>query len=86
MKDYIESNQKLKRITAKHAQWIETPEQLDQVVKDLTAAIASAIEESTPLGTILARSKAGFNKDCKEVQIETRRLKKRYIKIRIQDL
>ena len=56
------------------------------MAQDLTAAIVSAIEESTPLGTILARSKVGFNKDCKEVQIETRRLKKRYIRVRIQDL
>ena len=53
------------------------------MAQDLTAAIVSAIEESTPLGIILARSKVGFNKDCKEVQMEIRRLKKRYIRVRI---
>lgn len=85
VKECIELNQELKRITAKQARWIETPEQLDQAAQDLTAAIASAIEESTPLGTILARSKVGFDEECKEAQMETRRLKKRYMGVGTED-
>ena len=80
LKECIEANHNLKRILAKQAEWIRTPEHLDQVVEDLTSVINKAIEASTPLGEITARSKIGFDEACKEAQMEVRRLKKRYLR------
>lgn len=51
------------------------------MVQELTDVIQAAIEASTPLGLILARSKVGFDDACKEIQMETRRLKKRYMRV-----
>ncbi len=49
---------------------------LDLQIQSLANALSDAINESAPDSKICARSKAGFNEECKEAQMRARRLKK----------
>lgn len=49
---------------------------LDLQIQSLANALSKALNESAPDLKICARSKAGFNEECKEAQMRARRLKK----------
>jgi ribonuclease HI/exonuclease III len=50
---------------------------LDRYVGEVTKAIQSAIERTTPLKRWSSRARAGWTSECKETQAEARRLKRR---------
>ena len=49
---------------------------LDRYVEDVVSAIKEAIEGSTPMRSLSPKSKAGWTPQCKDIQVETRRLKR----------
>lgn len=55
---------------------LQTPNNIDICLELLIAAINKSIVASTPLRKITAKSKLGFNSECKIAQIRARRLQK----------
>ncbi|PQE23329.1 reverse transcriptase protein [Rutstroemia sp. NJR-2017a BBW] len=54
----------------------KTKTALDRYVREVVAAIETAIKHSTPLKRWSPRARAGWTAECKEIQLEARRLKR----------
>ena len=79
---------KLLKILRKHLPELRRPRTkttLDQYVKDIVAAIREAIDGSTPMRRLSPRSRAGWSKQCKDIQAETRRLKRQNSRQRTEE-
>jgi hypothetical protein len=52
------------------------PQEIDDLANAIVWSINIAIDQSTPWSRLSPRSVAGFTKECKEVQMEARRLRR----------
>ena len=62
------------------------PQEIDELANAIVQSINTAIDRSTPWRRPSPRSVAGFTKECKEAQMEARRLKMRAKCVRTEEL
>jgi hypothetical protein len=64
---------------------IRTREDVDRTTRELVSSILTAVGESTPKSRIGPRSIPGWTKECKEAQMQARRLRRKYQRVRTSE-
>ena len=70
------TNSPITQHALKPDQWLQSPDELDDLAEDLTTIIHKGIDQSTPWARPSTYSKPGFTEECKEAQMRCRRLKR----------